>query len=138
MLLLVDDDLTFQTALSRVLAIEGYEIECASNGAEAWDWLTRCPMLPELILLDLDMPILDGWQFLAMRAKDPRLAKIPVVIISGSERDDERGRLVGAAAMLAKPFRIEALLDLVEEFGPATNRSRKLTRLRCNPSRARA
>jgi CheY-like chemotaxis protein len=77
MLMLVDDDLTFQTALSRVLAVEGYEIECASNGAEALDWLTRCPMLTELILLDLDMPILDGWQFLAMRAKDPRLAKIP-------------------------------------------------------------
>jgi CheY-like chemotaxis protein len=77
----------------------------------------RCTNLPELIVLDLAMPVLDGWRFLAARASDRRLARVPVVIVSVSVGNDERGALAGAAAVLTKPFRIEALLDVVEEFG---------------------
>jgi CheY-like chemotaxis protein len=122
MLLLIDDDRRFQQALTRALSIEGYQVECAANGAEGLEWLSRCAGLPELIILDLAMPVLDGWRFLTVRANDPRLAKVPVVIISRSTGNDERGALAGAAAVLTKPFRIEALLDVVEEFGIAANR----------------
>jgi CheY-like chemotaxis protein len=122
MLLLIDDDLRFQQALTRALSIEGYDVECAANGAEGLEWLSRCTNLPELIVLDLAMPVINGWRFLAVRANDPRLARVPVVIISASVGNDERGALAGATAVLTKPFRIEALLDVVEEFGIPTNR----------------
>jgi DNA-binding response OmpR family regulator len=122
MLLLIDDDLRFRQALTRALSIEGYEVESAANGAEGLEWLNRCTTLPELIVLDLVMPVLDGWRFLTVRANDPRIAKVPVVIISSADGNDKRGELACAAAVLGKPFRIEALLDVVEEFGIPTKK----------------
>jgi CheY-like chemotaxis protein len=84
MLLLVDDDRELRETLMEFLALQGFMVRGASNGSEALQFCRGWNTLPELILLDLVMPVLDGWGFLSERRKDPRLAAIPVVVISGS------------------------------------------------------
>jgi CheY-like chemotaxis protein len=118
MVLLIDNDRGFQNVLTRVLSLEGYDLQCAANGAEGLKWLSRCTELPELVLLDLVLPVLDGWQFLAQKARNPRLADIPVVIISASEEIGKKAKAAGATAVMGKPFTIEALLNVIEGFAP--------------------
>ena len=88
----------------------------AENGEDALELLRSCKVLPELILLDLMMPILDGWNFLAKRRFDPRLATIPVVIMSGSRGIASRAKAAGAVTVMHKPFSPEALLPIIGQF----------------------
>jgi CheY-like chemotaxis protein len=81
MVLLVGDDRAQRETLQEFLALEGYAVRCAANGWEALQWSKRSDVPPQLILLDMAMPVLDGWGFLRERHKDPVLAKIPVVIV---------------------------------------------------------
>jgi CheY-like chemotaxis protein len=80
-ILLVDDDRGICDAISDLLCDSGYQIITASNGRAALDALDAGP-LPFLILLDLAMPVMDGYEFLRERAKDPRLASIPVAVLT--------------------------------------------------------
>jgi len=76
MLSLVDDDSSLRRSLKRLLTLEGHTVQTAENLMEALDLLRNWRTSPQLILLDLVMPVLDGRGFLAARRKDPRLAKI--------------------------------------------------------------
>ena len=113
-ILLVDDDDDMRTALTQFLADEGFAVHTARNGREA---LTRLGEIepPGLILLDLMMPVMDGSQFLAERRSDPRLSRIPVVIMSAWTRD-WRGDSVGVEAVVTKPIRPEQLVTLVARY----------------------
>src|SRR4051812_12376876 len=98
--------------LTIILEVEGYEVTSAGNGREALDRLGGGPR-PDLILLDLMMPVMTGWEFLDQRKQDPRLAAIPVVILSAvSDVAPDLGSL-GAAACITKPIGEDRLLDLV-------------------------
>jgi CheY-like chemotaxis protein len=80
--LVVDDDADIRETLAETLALEGYEAESAPNGLEA---LRRADAhRPDLILLDLMMPVMNGWEFLRARRTDPRVAGVPVVVFSAS------------------------------------------------------
>jgi CheY-like chemotaxis protein len=70
--------------------------------------------LPKLILLDLNMPVLDGWGFLLERSKDPRLLNVPVILISGSEGIEKRAKMAGAHSVLHEPAEPSNLLSLIE------------------------
>ncbi len=76
-LLVVEDDADIRDALDGLLSMEGFRVTGCSNGREALDWLHASPK-PDLILLDLMMPIMDGWQFRVAQKEDPELATIPV------------------------------------------------------------
>jgi len=106
--MVVEDDALIREMVVQVLAGEGFTAVAASNGAEALQYLRRTYVHPALILLDLMMPVMDGWQFRAEQLKDPALAGIPVVVMSATP-DDE----LPAAARVQKPFGIETLLDTV-------------------------
>ena len=106
--LLVEDDDTLRGAMRLVLQWEGYRVECAGDGYEALELLHR-PERPSLILLDLMLPVLDGWQFRQALKDDARLAAIPVVVVSALEA----GRSLDVAGHIQKPFRPEELLDVV-------------------------
>ena len=111
-ILVIDDDQDIRDTLSELLRDEGYEVLRAAHGAEALGAL-RAGSRAHLILLDLMMPVMDGWKFREEQRKDPSLATIPVVVISATGKDDKVSTL-GAAQFLKKPIHLEQLLDAVE------------------------
>jgi CheY-like chemotaxis protein len=112
-ILLVEDDADLRTSLAEVLADEGYEVWCANNGEEALATL-RERSAPGAILLDLTMPVMDGWTFRARQRDDPRIAGIPTVVISASYSDLRAVDALGADAFLAKPFDVTSLISALE------------------------
>ena len=108
--MIIEDDVEIREMIMLVLRAEGYEIATAAEGAEALEKL-RAGVQPCVILLDLMMPGVNGWQFHAELMADPRLAHIPVVVVSGASNVAESAKALGAAGYLAKPVSLEALID---------------------------
>jgi CheY-like chemotaxis protein len=108
-ILLVEDDIDVRATVCELLAEEGYSVVTARNGAEALHYLKKTTMLPQLILLDLLMPVMDGWQFRAEQKRDGRLSTIPVVVYSAHGTRQP----IDAVAILAKPVGLTELLDTV-------------------------
>ncbi|WP_437601141.1 response regulator [Sorangium sp. So ce590] len=120
-ILVVEDDLDIRSILSQLLVFEGYDVDEASDGAEALAMLRKDP-LPALILLDLMMPIMDGWQLRAELQRDPTLSSVPVVIVSADVRAEQEASRLRVAGLLKKPLQIEPLLDLVHRICGAPGR----------------
>ncbi len=106
---MVEDDHLIREAIAEALDEEGFEVVEAANGREALDKLHA--EHASLVLLDLMMPVMDGWQFREEQLNDPELSQIPVVVLSAA-RDDR----VPAARHFSKPCDLEELLDTVWEF----------------------
>jgi CheY-like chemotaxis protein len=113
-ILVVDDDPLIRDAVRELLSEEGYAVQVAEDGLEALERLSQMGP-PALILLDLRMPRLDGWQFLARRESVGRGERVPVVLLSGMTfiRDAP-----GVVDFLAKPLLPDKLLDCVRRFAP--------------------
>jgi CheY-like chemotaxis protein len=109
--LVVDDDPDILEALSEILEAEGFEIRRARNGKEALDRLE--PDAPQLILLDLMMPVMDGWEFAQRMRQKPNVAKIPIIVLSADRNVGSKATDIGAVGHLAKPFELNDLLDMV-------------------------
>jgi CheY-like chemotaxis protein len=114
--MIVEDDFDVRTLFADSLSEAGYEVETASNGREALELLRAGQVpVPGVILLDLMMPIMDGWKMREELLADPALHAIPVVMMTAS-----RGIGGGPDDVLLKPFPLEALLATVERYcGPA-------------------
>jgi CheY-like chemotaxis protein len=117
-IMVVDDDFGIREALSELLRDEGYNVFGAENGREAVDHL-QSGAVPNLIIIDLVMPVMDGREFCGALSQDPELAGIPVVVISADLRLGERVGELEAAAYMTKPINVRALLDTVERHCPA-------------------
>jgi len=110
-LLVVDDELSILEALQDILSLEGYDVVTAYNGAEG---LRRIAELrPDLVLLDLMMPVMDGREMLRRVREDPGLKGLPVVIMSAGRIPDAERR--AASATLAKPFDLDHLLQTLAQ-----------------------
>jgi CheY-like chemotaxis protein len=111
--LIVEDDLDTREMLGRFLELEGYTVETAENGKRALERLGSgvgaC-----VILLDLMMPVMDGWQFRQEQIRDATLADIPVIVVSAAGR--ERLEKIHANAYLSKPVDLDELLGCVTQF----------------------
>jgi len=110
--LLVDDDASFRAVIGEVLRAEGCSIREAANGREALRLLLH--HLPDLILVDLMMPKMNGWDLYAELARDERLAGVPVAVVSAIA-----GMRPAGARALDKPFGLAPLLALLESTLPA-------------------
>lgn len=110
-ILVVDDDLEIGEVLCEVLRDEGYRATRAGNGAEALQ-LLRVGERPDVILLDLMMPVMNGWQFREEQVRDPLLAGIPVVVMTASRQFD--AEVLDPCEVLPKPLQLERLLEAVE------------------------
>ncbi len=117
-ILLVEDDKDIRKNLARLLLSEGYSVDLASNGIEALQFLQSTPLLPNLIVLDLMMPQMDGFQFRIEQQKDAKIANIPVIIMTADGNISEKRVRVGAAAAIKKPADIELILSTVKQFCP--------------------
>jgi two-component system, chemotaxis family, chemotaxis protein CheY len=115
-ILVVDDDSDFCETLSDFLSLRGHAVQCAPNGLEALLSLATSEAPPSLIFLDLAMPVIDGWGVLTQLRKDPQLADVPVVIMSGSPDIARRAMELGAIAVLRKPIGLQILLQIVGDF----------------------
>lgn len=110
-ILVVEDDDDAREAMVALLQMKGYRAVPAGNGKEALDYLHQAPV-PDLIILDLWMPVMDGWEFRAEQIKDPRLKKVPVIVVTAlSDRDD-----LDANEVIIKPVDVDRLLTSVSQY----------------------
>ncbi|HEX4925067.1 MAG TPA: response regulator [Bdellovibrionales bacterium] len=114
-LLVVEDAIEIQVLLKKLLESEGYAVVCANNGQEALDVLAGGGGLPDLILLDLMMPVMDGMQFRDRQLLDPKLARIPVVVMTADGNVEAKSKRVNAAEFLKKPLDVDQLLEVIEK-----------------------
>jgi DNA-binding response OmpR family regulator len=105
--LVVEDEEDIRDTLAEALASEGYEVVRACDGAEALEKLRACH--PAVVLLDLMMPVMDGWAFRAAQREDPTVCRIPVIVVSA----EGRAGGLDVAGFLQKPFDLDQLLTAV-------------------------
>jgi two-component system chemotaxis response regulator CheY len=113
--LIVEDQPDLRESLADLLELQGYRVDTAANGQEALAHL-RGASPPQVILLDLRMPVMDGWAFRHEQQQSPALAVIPVVVVSGEADVGKEARALHAAGHLVKPIDLEALLDLLTRY----------------------
>lgn len=113
--LVTDDDEDLRLLCQLHLEMRGFRVSQAANGQEALE-VARCEP-PDLILLDLMMPVKDGWECLADLKQDPNLRQIPVFIITGKnqQQDQDRAFALGAEAFIPKPFQPSELIARIRE-----------------------
>jgi PAS domain S-box-containing protein len=113
-ILVVDDDADYRELLGKILEQEGYDVVMCPDGVAALEYLRNAPRLPSCILLDLTMPVMDGWTFLQERNSNQDLQSIPVVVFSG--RHDVETQVIAAhASYLQKPLSPERLTAVMHE-----------------------
>ena len=116
-ILIVDDNAEIAQMLRIVLEMEGYSVQWARHGSEALDWLRRCLAPPQAMLVDLSMPEMDGPTFIRHVGEVPALRHVPILVMSAESHPETRVRGLPVAAVLEKPFGMDALL---RHIGQAT------------------
>src|SRR5690349_12124864 len=111
-ILVIDDDPSIRETVAEVLADEGYDVRTVTNGAEGLSAIER--ELPALVLLDMRMPVLDGWGF--ARTLDERGIRVPIVVMTAAQEARQWAREIGAGWSLAKPFDLLELLETIERI----------------------
>ncbi len=111
--LIVEDDADLRDMMAQLLSLEGFQTATVANGREALEYLHRRES-PDVILLDLMMPVMDGWEFRRLQQADPALARVPVIVLSAL--DQSRTAEVNASAFLKKPLDFDKLLQLVRSY----------------------
>jgi CheY-like chemotaxis protein len=116
--LIVEDSQDLQILLGRLFKREGYTLSQAFNGQQALDLLRSMPMAPSFILLDIMMPVMDGIQFRKAQMQDPKLAQIPVIIMTADAEPQAKANQMGVKYFFPKPIgNISQLLQVAETLG---------------------
>ncbi|MGV3723645.1 MAG: response regulator [Actinomycetota bacterium] len=110
--LVVDDQEDARASLSEILEMEGYVVDTAGDGQEALEYLRAGP-LPDVMLLDLMMPGMNGWELRRRQLADPDLEGVPVVVVSGADLSEQKHSWLKAAGYFVKPIQIDQLLEAV-------------------------
>ena len=110
-ILVVEDDDDIRDSLKELLEEEGYRVDTAANGEQALNRLRG--EAPQLILLDLMMPVMDGWEFQKQLREIPSFSRVPIIVISASKFSREP---LNAAAFIPKPLDAGVLLETIESF----------------------
>jgi len=107
----IEDDIPALDALTELLETNGYQVRQAHNGQEALEAI-KSSEPPALILLDLSMPVMDGWEFMRRQRLEPSIAHIPVVVITALVSAVP----AGAKALISKPINVNRLMRLVQKY----------------------
>lgn len=121
-ILVIEDDLDVRGAVAAILESEGYGVIEAEDGREGLDRLRAGADTIRLVLLDLFMPIMNGWAFRTEQLRDPTIAAVPVVIITADASAARRAEELGVSGYLTKPVDFDRLLALAARHcgGPLT------------------
>jgi CheY-like chemotaxis protein len=111
--LIVEDDEDLREMMAQMLTLEGFESAAVANGREALEYLHAAEK-PDVILLDLMMPVMDGWEFRRQQQADPAIAPVPVIVLSAL--DQARASTLEADAFLKKPLDFDHLLSLARNY----------------------
>ncbi|MDO9181546.1 MAG: response regulator [Bacteriovorax sp.] len=114
-ILLIEDDQDISEAIKTILEEENIKVECTFNGIEALNFLTTNKTYPALILLDIMMPIMNGYEFREKQLKDPQISKIPTIILSASGNTETLEKL-HFNDCLRKPLDLDSLLSVVSQY----------------------
>ncbi len=114
-ILVVEDDNSIRELLVELLQSEGYDVASAVNGLEGLKYL-QTQSNPDLILIDLMMPVMDGYSFRTEQLKNTDWAQIPVVVMSAEANAKEKMKNFGITAFLSKPVELDTILKTVERF----------------------
>ena len=115
LILLIEDDKDIRDSVSEVLEVEGFKVVSAANGQEGLEYL-RSPgsARPDVILLDLMMPVLNGMQFRTLQLSDSKFANIPVIVMSADNRALLKAEEMKSTRCILKPLDIADLLSVIE------------------------
>lgn len=111
-ILIIDDDDAIRKSIASVLELEGYSTSSASDGKQALEMI-RAGQIPDIILLDMMMPVMNGWAFLDFLRANANTAQIPVVVVSAFA---ESAKSVRPHAFVPKPVQLKALLNTIQSF----------------------
>ncbi|MFW7378433.1 MAG: response regulator [Oligoflexus sp.] len=114
-ILIVEDESDLSEIMETVLEDEGYHVDVCVNGLEALNFLSTSPEHPNLIILDIKMPVMDGRQF-AQEYRKLYNHKVPIIVTTASDDARTRAAEIGVNNWLGKPFDIEKLIELVERI----------------------
>lgn len=116
LVLVVDDSITMRKVSARVLEREGYEVQTAKDGLDALEHVHE--RLPDIILLDLEMPRMDGYEFAGYMRNDPRFRGVPIIVITSRVGEKHRARAfeIGVNRYLGKPYQEADMLKAVSEL----------------------
>jgi CheY-like chemotaxis protein len=114
-ILIVEDDNSIRELLVELLQGEGYDVTSAVNGLEGLKCLEQNPIF-NLILIDLMMPVMDGYTFRTEQMKNPKFSKIPVVVMSAEANAKEKLKSFGITAFLSKPVELDTIIKTVELY----------------------
>jgi DNA-binding response OmpR family regulator len=112
--LIVEDDADLREMMAQLLTLEGFQAATVSNGREALEYLEDEDDRPDIILLDLMMPVMDGWEFRRRQRADPNFSRVPVIVLSALDQGRAGG--LDPAAFLKKPLDFDRLLQLVRSY----------------------
>jgi CheY-like chemotaxis protein len=112
--LIVDDDFEFRYAIADALRNLGWEVRGAADGSDALGTLREWP--PDVILLDLLLPLMDGWAFRFEAERQQALGAIPIIVTSGASDIRREAEKLKAAAALAKPFELDELVRIIQDL----------------------
>ena len=116
-ILIIEDDLDIRESLVEALESgEGYVVRTAGNGREGLDSLKSSAVLPNLILLDLMMPVMDGYQFRAEQKQSALYGAIPVVVMSADGKAEQKLAQLDCKAFLKKPLDLDELLEMIKKL----------------------
>jgi DNA-binding response OmpR family regulator len=119
-ILLVEDDRDVRDAIAEVLEEEGYQVARARTGVDALEQLGKSHRLPAAIVLDLMMPLMDGWEFWSLQQSHYEWASIPVVVISADTNAKDKSSALRPIACLRKPLDIDELLAILTRVTSAS------------------
>ncbi len=111
-ILVIDDDASIRDVMKMSLETEGYEVVSAENGKAGLESI-KLAGRPSVIVLDLMMPVMNGWKFLDAMKTDPVLTSIPVIVISAFVDQEPN---IAASEVLSKPFSMRILLDKIRKY----------------------
>ena len=115
-ILVVEDDRDIRESVVEVLEDEGHGVTAAADGREALDHLLGAGPRPDLILLDLMMPVMSGYQFREEQLKSPALASIPVLVITADVNARAKVESLNVAGFVQKPLKIQPLIDRINQL----------------------
>jgi CheY-like chemotaxis protein len=119
LVLIIEDDIDVRQSLAEVLEDAGYQVVVAANGREGLERLRQAPLRPFVILLDMMMPEMDGWEFRQQQQRDEELVAIAVVVITAHTDAGLTARRLKAAGFLGKPIKLPVLLETLAHLRPA-------------------